>query len=379
MYSTFSEPPPRFQPTSTWPEPKSRLKLPPPKPFKQNSKLGLEEGRLLWKLSSKNLLGGKTKSRKSLGVAEDVIDEDKEEDVEETPEQAEEPHAHRTTTPLPIIGIAVPLRVLPGGLFVTTVAGAVCMFFVQFPILRDLFHSHVLNIIFAFSFGFLYIATLICMAYCTFSEPGQLEFVPSKLPDRAHKTWLYERPIQRYDHYCRWLMNCIGLLNHREFMIMLIGLVAISVAGACLDVVLVIVEVFAGGWLAAVAIFLHLLYSLTKARFVGEILSMHVGFVSRNELCREWKEDTFWRVHSTTVFEGKMLKDFDAEELSMFEEGDKLDGMLVSELSVDTYNAMDPETNRYDPSLNPYDLGWSSNCLAFWWTPRWTGQSQTVF
>ena len=30
------------------------------------------------------------------------------------------------------------------------------------------------------------------------------------------------QPIRRYDHYCRWLTNAVGLLNHREFVAMLL-------------------------------------------------------------------------------------------------------------------------------------------------------------
>merc|ERR1712070_1174505 len=59
---------------------------------------------------------------------------------------------------------------------------------------------------------------------------------PAKLPNvllprRAHKTWLYEIPIRRYSHYCRWLCNCVGLMNHREYILMCTGVVAIGFVG----------------------------------------------------------------------------------------------------------------------------------------------------
>merc|ERR1719517_412974 len=60
------------------------------------------------------------------------------------------------------------------------------------------------------------------------------------LPRRAHKCWQYDQPIRRYDHYCRWLTNVIGLLNHREFLVMVVGLVAIGVFGMALDTFLLL-------------------------------------------------------------------------------------------------------------------------------------------
>eukprot|EP00913_Durusdinium_trenchii_P008691 g8164.t1 len=43
------------------------------------------------------------------------------------------------------------------------------------------------------------------------------------LPQRAHKSRQYDHPIRRYDHYCKWVNNVIGLLNHREFILMVGG------------------------------------------------------------------------------------------------------------------------------------------------------------
>lgn len=54
------------------------------------------------------------------------------------------------------------------------------------------------------------------------------------------------RVAQRYDHYCRWLTNVIGLLNHREFFVMLVGLIAIAVAGVGVDAMLMFMIVHKG-------------------------------------------------------------------------------------------------------------------------------------
>ena len=37
-----------------------------------------------------------------------------------------------------------------------------------------------------------------------------------ELPKRTHKSRLYPKPSRRYEHYCRWLRNVVGLL-HLEF------------------------------------------------------------------------------------------------------------------------------------------------------------------
>merc|ERR1719188_2905624 len=108
------------------------------------------------------------------------------------------------------------------------------------------------------------------MTYCSFSDPGQLQrdrgqggrlgklsarsdkqdpFADEMgMPKRAYKSWQYKRPVRRYDHYCRWLANCIGLLNHREFVAMLVGLVLIGGLGIVVDVLLTVAMVNRGFW-----------------------------------------------------------------------------------------------------------------------------------
>merc|ERR1719277_2520379 len=115
----------------------------------------------------------------------------------------------------------------------------------------------------------LYAVTLGCMTYCAFCDPGQMRRgIDVEPPARSHQTWQYKRPIRRYDHYCRWLTNCIGLLNHREFVVMLVGLVLIGILGFLLDLLLA----------------LHLAYSMALLGLAGPIFKCHFGLVSRNEL-----------------------------------------------------------------------------------------------
>merc|ERR1712032_1698511 len=161
----------------------------------------------------------------------------------------------------------------------------------------------------------LYTVTCTCMVYAAFCDPGQLKpksvggpllaeeakgvldnGESEELPERAHKTWQYEYPIRRYDHYCKWLANCIGLLNHREFFIMCFGLFLIGSLGSLLDVFLII-RLQVGGLLdldisTKICIVMHLAYSAALSSRVGPIFMLHVGFISHNELANEWKKNT---------------------------------------------------------------------------------------
>ncbi|CAE7246034.1 unnamed protein product [Symbiodinium necroappetens] len=75
--------------------------------------------------------------------------------------------------------------------------------------------------------------TVVLMGYCAVADPGQLkktrnipldgiDLEQGDRPFRAHESWQYDRKIRRYDHYCKWVNNTIGLLNHREFVLMLV-------------------------------------------------------------------------------------------------------------------------------------------------------------
>merc|ERR1719395_299435 len=124
----------------------------------------------------------------------------------------------------------------------------------QRPLLRQLIGSSTALTLLIFM---LYGVTLITMAYCALCDPGQLQRQDQQarqqllqegqspkqelpMPKRAYKAWLYALPIRRYDHYCRWLTNVIGLLNHREFILMCGGLVSLGISGVCIDILLLV-------------------------------------------------------------------------------------------------------------------------------------------
>lgn len=265
--------------------------------------------------------------------------------------------------------------ILPILLSSTTIAGAVCMSLLQLPMLSALTRAGLVP----FLFYVVYLVTLVCMAYASLCDPGQLkrdyrhkeysslrggekteadEIEVGAVPKRAHKTWLYRLPIRRYDHYCRWLGNCIGLLNHREFILMCIGLLLISVLGAILDSILLVYLVRhphaypSQGWVTYVLMIVHLFYSVALGVLAAPILRLHIGFISRNELASEWKRNIFYVIQSSRT--GEMVP--------------------VNELDDDEFNE-EFDSFQYDRLRNPFDKGFTRNCMLFWCTAR-CSQSQ---
>lgn len=232
------------------------------------------------------------------------------------------------------------------------------MMMLEFPLVRDMFDG---AYCIRASFLILFAATLGCMAYCALCDPGQLKREDAKKlqqangsseiaqPKRCHKSWLYQLPIRRYDHYCRWVTNCIGLLNHREFIIMCTGLVLIGVCGTILDLFLVVTTARQGDqWVIVFFLCMHLTYSIILTALAAPILRLHIGFISRNELANEWKKNDFYVV--TSIKTGKIVP--------------------VNDLSDDEFNDQF-DLFEYDKSRNVYDKDITANCMNFWCTPRW--------
>ena len=44
---------------------------------------------------------------------------------------------------------------------------------------------------------------------------------------------VYNRCVYKFDHYCVWIGNCVGGLNHRYFLALLFSLTAMCVHGVC--------------------------------------------------------------------------------------------------------------------------------------------------
>jgi hypothetical protein len=265
---------------------------------------------------------------------------------------------------------------LPIALTLSTVCGLICVMIVQVPMLARLCNVSE-GILYCGTLS-LYVITLYALAYSALMDPGQLqkdyapppgaalistnnenstdadEEAPDRnLPKRAHKCWQYKRPVRRYDHYCRWLTNVIGLLNHREFFVMVCGLVCIGTFGVCLDVVLMIAMERKGNlWGSSIFVILHLLYSIALTGLAGPILKIHIGLVSRNEVAHEWKKNCHYIVKKCRQGEN----------------------VNVNALSDDEFNALF-DSFVYDSSKNPFDKGCFRNCWSFWCTWR-SGEDQ---
>eukprot|EP00434_Breviolum_minutum_P040673 symbB.v1.2.036153.t1/scaffold5038.1/size31584/1 len=185
--------------------------------------------------------------------------------------------------------------VLPACLAVSTVIGGLCMLLVQIPMLSRF--TKLWQVLLSAPFVVIYGIVLGCMAYCAYADPGQVKQtqkmkigavggmdIEEGIPRRAHKSWQYSHPIRRYDHYCKWLKNVVGLLNHREFVIMVAGLLLIGVLGIMVDIWLAILIAEKGLFKFEIVVALHLGYSVALLAIDWPIFKIHFGLISRNEM-----------------------------------------------------------------------------------------------
>lgn len=237
-------------------------------------------------------------------------------------------------------------RLLPMGLVGSLLFGVMCTALVQRQVVDEVFGSTT-ALVFIGVAACVFLVTFLFLTLAALSDPGQVPSNADRVPQRSHKNFLYPRHLLRYDHYCRWIMNCIALKNHREFFVMLVGLVCISIGGFCVDIPLLCICVSRNEWFFALALSLHFGYSAGFCYYVLPIFRLHVRFVSRNELANEWKSDLFY-----------VLEDEDTGDYTWV--GD-LDPMVFNERYDDF---------QYDPTRNPWDKGCPMNCCLFWCTSR---------
>eukprot|EP00434_Breviolum_minutum_P002386 symbB.v1.2.002110.t1/scaffold114.1/size323002/16 len=215
--------------------------------------------------------------------------------------------------------------VLPVALAVSTVIGGLCVLLVQIPMLARF--TSLPQVWLSAPFGVVYGIVLGCMAYCAFSDPGQVKKTRNKkigavggmdieegMPRRAHKSWQYSRPIRRFDHYCKWLQNVIGLLNHREFVIMVGGLLLIGVLGIMVDIWLAILITEKGFYEFEIVVALHLGYSVALLAIDGPIFKIHFGLISRNETAQEWKKNEHYVANNTSIGDNVPVEDLEDDE-----------------------------------------------------------------
>eukprot|EP00439_Symbiodinium_sp_Y106_P031058 s3835_g3.t1 len=215
---------------------------------------------------------------------------------------------------------------------VSVVAGSICLALVQIPLLCRLQSwSQAEAGLAALEVG-LAAVTVVLMGYCSLADPGQIrkmrnipldgiDLEQGDRPFRAHKSWQYARKIRRYDHYCKWVNNVVGLLNHREFVLMLIGLCLIGLFGVALDGYLALLLAKKGLWEAEVAVVLHLAFSVLLLAIEVPIFQIHIGLVSRNELAQEWKNNLNYVANQTSMGDGIPVEELDDEEYNqLFDE-----------------------------------------------------------
>mmetsp|Transcript_61863 Transcript_61863/g.109894 ORF Transcript_61863/g.109894 Transcript_61863/m.109894 type:complete len:407 (+) Transcript_61863:91-1311(+) len=275
-----------------------------------------------------------------------------------------------------ICGVDRALLLAPGWT-ATTIIGGAHMLCLTIPVLRA--HGNVSESVsdgVFYGMLTLYILSLLLMLYCGNVDPGQLpaedgaegdDEMPRKAPRRSHKTWLYERPVRRFDHYCRWLRNSIGLLNHREFFAMLMTLLLIGLLGLAIDTYVFAAVVrsshiaWGSSWdeqVSLALVFCHVFYDLILLYFVGPIIQQHIGLIGRNELAKEFNNDVYRFVKETS---------------------DGRKDVAVEDLSSDEYNTLPEDALVYDPNRNPWDKGCCQNCSSFWCRARWSSDEMGEF
>ncbi|CAE7329494.1 Prim2, partial [Symbiodinium sp. CCMP2456] len=250
---------------------------------------------------------------------------------------------------------------LPFALFTSVVVGALCTALVQIPLFCRLQKwSQAEAPLTTLDVG-LAAVTVVLMGYCSLADPGQLkktrnvpldgiDLEQGERPFRAHESWQYGRKIRRYDHYCKWVHNVIGLLNHREFVVLLVCLCMTGLFGIVLDGSLALLLAQKGMWEEEIAVVSHLAFSVGLLAIEVPIFRIHIGLVSRNELAAEWRHHDNYVANNTS-------------------QGDCIP---VQELDVEEYNQLyDAQAFIYDKSRNRWDLGCFNNCWTFWCWPRW--------
>ena len=264
---------------------------------------------------------------------------------------------------------------LPLTLALSTVIGGVCFFSLQLPLVGH--WTPISHALLFYGCALVYGLTLACMMYATWADPGQVNAgkktrgvavgdieqggAPS-MPLRAHQSFQYERPIRRYDHWCKYVNNVIGLLNHREFVIMLGGLSSIAVLGIVVDALLTVLIIARNGLMEStktnIILALHFVYSVILLKLVLPIIRIHIGLISRNEMGIEWKNHRHNVANDTSRGDNIYVHELDDEEFNELLEG----GAFV-----------------YDASRNPFDQGCLVNCWTFWCQARWTSDAKGEF
>jgi len=103
-------------------------------------------------------------------------------------------------------------------------------------------------------------------------------------------TEVYNRCVHKFDHYCVWIGNCIGGLNHRYFLALLLSLSAMSVHGVwgICKIFRAVISVHnintASGTYYLIKVTLHIVEYTAAAAFSVCL----TGFCSENQSALDW-------------------------------------------------------------------------------------------
>ncbi|CAE7204688.1 unnamed protein product [Symbiodinium natans] len=238
-------------------------------------------------------------------------------------------------------------RLLPVVLTVSLLSSATCWFFLQCPLLSEKGIGALSSLRAGAAMPFMLAFGL--MAFASKVDPGMVpEGDPDRPIERSYKSSQFPRRIRRYDHFCRWLLNGIGLYNHREFFMLLMVFTFMVAGSSIVDVYLLTAFLHPEHWVVECLLVGHLAYLGVFAYGLLPIVRLHVAFVSRNELANEWKDDLNYVVDDLEMGTSKWVGELDTEEFN-----EKFDRF------------------RYEPTRNRWDQGWQMNCYLFWCVPRW--------
>ena len=114
--------------------------------------------------------------------------------------------------------------------------------------------------------------------------------------------------------------NTIGLKNHREFFIMIIGLALIAVVGVVVDLCLAAMMAFRqeAGLQSSVLVGLHFAYSVALLATDIPIVRIHVGLICRNELGKEWRRRSHYIANGTSKGDNVLPDDMSVDEFNDF-------------------------------------------------------------